>query len=51
MGPVRYGCLIAIVMMTRYVFWVILISCFMLLFKEIANSVCEYDRIKKRRNR
>ena len=51
MDLLRYGCIIVIVMIARYIFWVILISCFMLLLKEIANSVCEYDRIKKRRNR
>ena len=48
MDPLRCGCLYIIVMMANYVFWVILLTCFVLLFKEIYNSVCEYNVLKKR---
>jgi hypothetical protein len=51
MDPLRYGCLIMIVMIARYIFWVILLTCFVLLFKEIENSVREYNALKRRLNR
>ena len=48
MNPLRYYCLCLIVMIVRYVFWVIVITCFMLLFKEIDNSLREYNALKRR---
>lgn len=47
MDPLRYGCLLVIVTIAKYVFWVIFITCFVLLFKEIENSVNEYNKLKK----
>jgi 4-hydroxybenzoate polyprenyltransferase len=51
MGPLRYGCLYLIVTIVRYMFWVILISCFWLLLNEIIKSVDEYEALKRRLKR
>ena len=39
MNPLRYGCLLLIVMIVKYIFWALVITCFVLLFKEIEKSV------------
>ena len=48
MDPLRYYCLLSIVEIARYVFWVMVFTCFMLLFKEIDNSVRQYNALKRR---
>lgn len=48
MDPLRYNCLLLIVKIARYTFWVIFMSSFIVLFREITHSVRKYhNSIKK----
>lgn len=51
MVPLRYICLLLIVKIARYTFWVIFMSSFVVLFRVIIDSVYEYhSSIKKYKN-